>query len=322
MSIERIGRRAALQRLAIAGAGATAAAAGSGRTARAINRNAADLSVTVLLDEPIGTIRPEIYSQFAEHIGGVIYDGIWVGPESKIPNIDGIRRTLIEHVASARAGRRALARAVASPTSTTGATASAAPTGAPAASAAGAKRRKPTSSAPMNSCDFADFAASSRISPPTSARARRKSSRSGSSTATPRPDRQPLPTTAPKNGQREPFGVRYWGVGNESWGCGGKFIPEDYCREYRRFTEWVPGYGVPLYLIAAGPNGNNTEWTRRFFAGGPTAHAPDPGLGAPLLLRHDRPCPQVHHRPVVRTAPQGQPDGNPDQGPVGRTGRI
>src|ERR671927_826225 len=50
-------------------------------------------------------------------------------------------------------------------------------------------------------------------------------------------------------GDREPFGVRYWGVGNESWGCGGKFTPEDYCAAYRRFTEWVPSFGVPLYLI-------------------------------------------------------------------------
>jgi alpha-N-arabinofuranosidase len=67
------------------------------------------------------------------------------------------------------------------------------------------------------------------------------------------------------NGDRDPLGIRYWGVGNESWGCGGKFTPEDYCREYRKFTEWVPGYGVPLYLIAAGPNGHDVEWTRRFF---------------------------------------------------------
>jgi alpha-N-arabinofuranosidase len=55
-------------------------------------------------------------------------------------------------------------------------------------------------------------------------------------------------------------------VGNESWGCGGKFTPEDYCREYRRFTEWVPEYGVKPYLIAAGPNSNDLDWTRRFFA--------------------------------------------------------
>jgi alpha-N-arabinofuranosidase len=67
-----------------------------------------------------------------------------------------------------------------------------------------------------------------------------------------------------QNGHRDSLGVRYWGVGNESWGCGGKFTPEDYCREYRRFTEWLPSYGVPLYLIAAGPNGNDLDWTRRF----------------------------------------------------------
>ena len=53
----------------------------------------------MLLDEPIGTIRPAIYSQFAEHIGGVIYDGIWVGTDSQVPNIGGIRKvTLVEHV--------------------------------------------------------------------------------------------------------------------------------------------------------------------------------------------------------------------------------
>jgi alpha-N-arabinofuranosidase len=68
------------------------------------------------------------------------------------------------------------------------------------------------------------------------------------------------------NGHSEPLGVRYWGVGNESWGCGGKFTPEDYCREYRRFTEWIPEYGVKLYLIAAGPNSNDIDWTKRFFA--------------------------------------------------------
>ena len=49
--------------------------------------SAAELSVTVLLNEPIGTIKPAIYSQFAEHIGGVIYDGIWVGTDSKVANI-------------------------------------------------------------------------------------------------------------------------------------------------------------------------------------------------------------------------------------------
>ncbi len=82
----------------------------------------------------------------------------------------------------------------------------------------------------------------------------------------PRPSSTTLADERAANGEREPFGVRYWGVGNESWGCGGKFTPEDYCREYRKFTEWLPEYGVQLYLIAAGPNSNDLDWTRRFFA--------------------------------------------------------
>ncbi len=82
-------------------AGMTAAAgagAALGRNSGAGAGAVAGPAVTVLLDEPIGTIQPAIYSQFAEHIGGVIYDGIWVGPDSKVPNIGGIRKALVEHV--------------------------------------------------------------------------------------------------------------------------------------------------------------------------------------------------------------------------------
>jgi alpha-N-arabinofuranosidase len=67
-------------------------------------------------------------------------------------------------------------------------------------------------------------------------------------------------------GDPEPFGVRYWGVGNESWGCGGNFTPEEYAAEFRRFTAWVPDYGVPLRFVGSGPSGGDLDWTRRFFA--------------------------------------------------------
>ncbi len=69
-----------------------------------------------------------------------------------------------------------------------------------------------------------------------------------------------------ENGDREPFNVRFWGVGNESWGCGGNFTPEEYAAEFRRFTAWVPAYGVPLAFIGSGPNGGDLDWTKRFFA--------------------------------------------------------
>ena len=41
-------------------------------------------------------------------------------------------------------------------------------------------------------------------------------------------------------GFSEPFGVQFWGVGNESWGCGGNFTAQEYAVEFRRYTEWVP----------------------------------------------------------------------------------
>jgi alpha-L-arabinofuranosidase len=93
-----IDRRGALWRLALAGlAGGSMAGAPRLINARGAS-SSADLSVNVLLGETIDTIKPAIYGQFAEHIGGVIYDGIWVGPDSKIANTDGIRQTLIDHV--------------------------------------------------------------------------------------------------------------------------------------------------------------------------------------------------------------------------------
>lgn len=58
----------------------------------------ADSRIEILLDEPLGTISPDIYGHFAENLSGVIYDGIWVGENSKIPNINGIRKELVEEM--------------------------------------------------------------------------------------------------------------------------------------------------------------------------------------------------------------------------------
>ena len=55
-----------------------------------------DAHIDILPGEPIATISPEIYSHFIEHLGGVIYDGVWVGPESKIANTNGIRQAFID----------------------------------------------------------------------------------------------------------------------------------------------------------------------------------------------------------------------------------
>ncbi|HUK47923.1 MAG TPA: hypothetical protein VLW06_10035, partial [Terriglobales bacterium] len=57
-----------------------------------------DARIEVMLDEPLGIIDPNIYGHFAENLSGVIYDGIWVGENSKVPNINGIRKELVEEM--------------------------------------------------------------------------------------------------------------------------------------------------------------------------------------------------------------------------------
>jgi alpha-N-arabinofuranosidase len=222
-------------------------------------------TVTVRLDETVGTIKPSVYGHFAEHIGGVIYDGIWVGPDSKVPNVGGIRKALIEHVkqlgpvvvrwpggcfADRYHWRDGIGPVEKRPRRF-------------------GRWREETEPNSFGTHEFLRFCRLCGVAPYFAANVGTGSAEefqqwveycnapAGSTT---------LADERAANGDREPFGVRYWGVGNESWGCGGKFTPEDYCREYRKFTEWVPEYGVPLYLIAAGPNSNDVDWTRRFFA--------------------------------------------------------
>ena len=99
MTDPAIDRRDALRRLGLAGIAAgepgrvPAVAQGAG-----LKRPRSTLRSTCSSMSPIATIQPSVYGQFAEHIGGVIYDGIWVGRDSKIANTDGIRQAIIDHV--------------------------------------------------------------------------------------------------------------------------------------------------------------------------------------------------------------------------------
>src|SRR5215831_4367102 len=88
--MKRIRRREFLKRSLMASAGTLAV--GHARAATTQSR------VHVLLDEPLGTISSNLYGHFTEHIGGVIYDGIWVGEDSPVPNTGGIRTALVEHM--------------------------------------------------------------------------------------------------------------------------------------------------------------------------------------------------------------------------------
>ncbi|HZE83845.1 MAG TPA: alpha-L-arabinofuranosidase C-terminal domain-containing protein [Puia sp.] len=65
-----------------------------------------------------------------------------------------------------------------------------------------------------------------------------------------------------QNGRDQPWNVSFWGVGNESWGCGGNMTPEFYAGQYKRYAEFCKNYpGAPLKLIASGANSEDYNWT-------------------------------------------------------------
>jgi alpha-L-arabinofuranosidase len=75
------------------------------------------------------------------------------------------------------------------------------------------------------------------------------------------PGKSPMADLRRRNGQDEPFNVRFWGLGNEAWGCGGNMRPEYYADELKRYQSFLPSYGdVRPFRIAVGPTDDNYEW--------------------------------------------------------------
>jgi alpha-N-arabinofuranosidase len=65
-----------------------------------------------------------------------------------------------------------------------------------------------------------------------------------------------------ENGREKPWKVSYWGVGNETWGCGGEMTVDFYVDQYKRFASFCKNYpGAPLKKIVSGSNGTDYNWT-------------------------------------------------------------
>jgi alpha-N-arabinofuranosidase len=256
-------------------AAAAVALRDSGFVAHAAMQGAAatatDARIEIMPNEVIGTIAPEIYSHFIEHLGGVIYDGVWVGEDSRIPNINGIRKDFIDTM-----------RAVAAPVLRW-------PGGCFADSydwrdGIGPRSKRPKRAAfwwqqDTNAFGTHEFMAACKAigcEPYLAADVRSLPARDFYQWVeycnAPAGTGNALAELRGANGDPAPFNVRYWGVGNESWGCGGNQTPEEYAGEYRRYTTWIPNFGpLPssnttneqsLRLIVCGPNGDDVAWTR------------------------------------------------------------
>ncbi len=79
----------------------------------------------------------------------------------------------------------------------------------------------------------------------------------------------PMTDLRKANGQDEPWGVKYWGLGNENWGCGGNMTAEYYTNEMRRYSVYSKNYGENrLYKIAGGPNADDYHWMETLMKNG------------------------------------------------------
>ncbi len=72
----------------------------------------------------------------------------------------------------------------------------------------------------------------------------------------------PMSELRKKNGREKPWKLKYLGIGNENWGCGGNMRPEYYVDEYRRYQSFCKNCsGNELFKVACGPNSNDYNWT-------------------------------------------------------------
>ena len=73
----------------------------------------------------------------------------------------------------------------------------------------------------------------------------------------------PMADLRKENGHEESFNVDYFGVGNENWGCGGNMLPDYYANLYRRYQTYIHNYNdkKPIFKICCGPNADDYKWT-------------------------------------------------------------
>jgi len=225
---------------------------------------AADDSVKLDIDagKPGAKIDRNLFGQFAEHLGQGIYEGIWVGPDSKIPNTRGIRNDVV-----------AALKAIKVPNVRW-------PGGCFADEYHWRKGIGPAGQLPatlnpnwggviepntFGTHEFMDFLQQVGAEAYVSINV-------GSGTAAEAADwleymTTPQPTALAKeraaNGHPEPFNVSFLGIGNEAWGCGGSMTPEHYVDELKVFARYARNYNDkhPMKKIAVGPDNADTGYT-------------------------------------------------------------
>jgi alpha-N-arabinofuranosidase len=227
----------------------------------ALSGQAVEIKVAPEEDAPV--ISRHIYGHFAEHLGRCIYGGFYVGEDSDIPNTNGVRNDIVEALRVLKIPNLRW------------------PGGCFADTyhwkdGIGPKEDRPSilnvwwgnvkEDNSFGTHDFLNMCELLDTEPYLSANV-------GSGTPQELADwikytthpagTSPMPDLRAENGREEPWKVKFWGVGNEAWGCGGNMRPEYYADVYRRFatfmTNWNNDDGI--YRIASGASGSDYNWT-------------------------------------------------------------
>lgn len=224
--------------------------------------NAADKSVTVTLNpqESAPVINKEIYGQFAEHLGTCIYGGIWVGEDSPIPNTNGYRNDVLQAMRDIKVPVLRW------------------PGGCFAdeyhwVDGIGPKENRPrmvnnnwggtVEDNSFGTHEFFNLCELIGAEPYLSGNVG-----SGSVEELAKwveyitAEEGPMAKIRKENGREKPWHLKYLGVGNESWGCGGNFTPEFYADAYRRYQTYCRNFnGNRLFKIASGASDYDYNWT-------------------------------------------------------------
>ncbi len=222
----------------------------------------AQSTITLQADKGQDIINKNIYGHFAEHLGHCIYGGFYIGDNNKkIPNKDGIRLDVVEALKKLKVPVLRW------------------PGGCFADTyhwkdGIGPKDKRPSmlnvwwgnvkednsfgTNEFLNMCEL--LGAEPYLSGNIGSGSPQELSDWVKYTNHPNGS-SPMPELRSQNGRPNPWKVKYWGIGNEAWGCGGNMRPEYYANIYRQYVTFMSDGGNRLFRIASGANGGDYNWT-------------------------------------------------------------
>lgn len=228
----------------------------------AFTASAQNTTVTIHANQGKNIINKEIYGQFAEHLGSCIYGGLWVGPQSNIPNTDGYRNDVLKALIDLKVPVLRW------------------PGGCFAdeyhwMDGIGPRDKRPKmqnnnwggtiEDNSFGTHEFLNLCEKIGAEPYISGNVG-----SGSVEELAKwveymtsDGDTPMANLRRKNGREKSWNVKYLGVGNESWGCGGNMRPEYYSDLFRRYSTYCRNYdNHKLYKIASGASDYDYDWTK------------------------------------------------------------